>query len=330
MIGVYYLHLFVGNAFVGWLAGLLETMPGTQFWGLHAALVAVRGRAAARMPCAVRQRARRRRGAKGHDTGPATVAGLISRALANRRAAADDRTHESDRSLLESPTAPPARTRGRAPHDGLAASRRCMRADFEWLADADRHHRLGAHRRHRRRALGEGRPPGDVLVARPEELKALVGEARPARARRHAWNEAIDFGDVVFLAVPYGAMPQIGRDYGAASTGKVVLDAGNAVAVARRRDRRRGRAERHRRHLAEIPAGRAPGARVQHAGQHVLAREASRAEAAARDSRSRATTMRRCRSRPRSCATPASIRWSSASSPTRAASSAATRATARS
>ena len=43
MIGVYYLHLFVGNAFVGWLAGFLETMPGREFWGLHAALVLCSG-----------------------------------------------------------------------------------------------------------------------------------------------------------------------------------------------------------------------------------------------------------------------------------------------
>jgi POT family proton-dependent oligopeptide transporter len=43
MIGIYYLHLFVGNTFVGWLAGFLETMPGQQFWGLHAALVAAAG-----------------------------------------------------------------------------------------------------------------------------------------------------------------------------------------------------------------------------------------------------------------------------------------------
>ena len=43
MIGIYYLHLFVGNTFVGWLAGLLETMPGQAFWGLHAALVASAG-----------------------------------------------------------------------------------------------------------------------------------------------------------------------------------------------------------------------------------------------------------------------------------------------
>jgi POT family proton-dependent oligopeptide transporter len=39
MIGVYYLHLFMGNNLVGWLGGLLESMPATQFWLLHAALV---------------------------------------------------------------------------------------------------------------------------------------------------------------------------------------------------------------------------------------------------------------------------------------------------
>lgn len=43
LIGIYYLHLFVGNSFVGWLAGLLDELPGTQFWGLHAALVAGAG-----------------------------------------------------------------------------------------------------------------------------------------------------------------------------------------------------------------------------------------------------------------------------------------------
>jgi POT family proton-dependent oligopeptide transporter len=43
MIGIYYLHLFFGNSFVGWLAGLLEVMPGSRFWGLHAVLVASAG-----------------------------------------------------------------------------------------------------------------------------------------------------------------------------------------------------------------------------------------------------------------------------------------------
>ena len=43
LIGIYYLHLFIGNTFVGWLAGFLETMPGQAFWGLHAVLVALAG-----------------------------------------------------------------------------------------------------------------------------------------------------------------------------------------------------------------------------------------------------------------------------------------------
>lgn len=43
LIGVYYLHLFFGNSFVGWLAGFLDEMPGTQFWALHAVLVASAG-----------------------------------------------------------------------------------------------------------------------------------------------------------------------------------------------------------------------------------------------------------------------------------------------
>jgi POT family proton-dependent oligopeptide transporter len=43
VIGVYYLHLFVGNTFVGWLAGKLETMPGQTFWMMHALLVAAAG-----------------------------------------------------------------------------------------------------------------------------------------------------------------------------------------------------------------------------------------------------------------------------------------------
>lgn len=40
MIGIYYLHLFVGNVFTGWLAGQLEKMSGTSFWLMHAGLMA--------------------------------------------------------------------------------------------------------------------------------------------------------------------------------------------------------------------------------------------------------------------------------------------------
>ncbi len=41
MVGIYFLHLFAANNLVGWLGGLLERLPGTQFWGLHAALAAI-------------------------------------------------------------------------------------------------------------------------------------------------------------------------------------------------------------------------------------------------------------------------------------------------
>ena len=39
VLGLYFLHLFAANNLVGWLGGLLEKLPGTQFWLLHAALV---------------------------------------------------------------------------------------------------------------------------------------------------------------------------------------------------------------------------------------------------------------------------------------------------
>src|SRR5438270_2593858 len=62
----------------------------------------------------------------------------------------------------------------------------------------------------------------------PDEGKELAAKLGPL-ARAGTVAEAIAFGDVVFLAVPYGAMPEIGREYGAALKGKIVLDAGNAV-----------------------------------------------------------------------------------------------------
>lgn len=43
IVGVYYLNLFLGNLAVGWLGGLLDKMAPTQFWLLHAALVAGAG-----------------------------------------------------------------------------------------------------------------------------------------------------------------------------------------------------------------------------------------------------------------------------------------------
>jgi 8-hydroxy-5-deazaflavin:NADPH oxidoreductase len=60
----------------------------------------------------------------------------------------------------------------------------------------------------------------------PDDLKDLVARVGP-RARAGTVQQAIAFGDVVFIGVPYSAMPQISRDYAAALAGKVVLDAGN-------------------------------------------------------------------------------------------------------
>ena len=60
----------------------------------------------------------------------------------------------------------------------------------------------------------------------PDSLKPLVARVGP-RARAGTPMEAITFGEVVFLGVPYSAMPQISRDYGSALAGKIVLDAGN-------------------------------------------------------------------------------------------------------
>lgn len=62
----------------------------------------------------------------------------------------------------------------------------------------------------------------------PDKLKGLVASFGPL-ARAGTVDQAVGFGEVVFVAVPYGALPQIGRDYGAALRGKIVLDAGNAV-----------------------------------------------------------------------------------------------------
>jgi predicted dinucleotide-binding enzyme len=63
----------------------------------------------------------------------------------------------------------------------------------------------------------------------PDELKPLVARIGP-KARAGTPKEAIAFGDVVFIGVPYSAMPQIAQDYAAALAGKIVLDAGNPSA----------------------------------------------------------------------------------------------------
>jgi hypothetical protein len=62
----------------------------------------------------------------------------------------------------------------------------------------------------------------------PEELKDLVAGLGPL-AQAGTVDQAIAFGDAVLISVPYGALPQIGRDHGPALKGKIVLDTCNAV-----------------------------------------------------------------------------------------------------
>lgn len=68
----------------------------------------------------------------------------------------------------------------------------------------------------------------DVLVSsrHPEQLQELARSLAP-RGRAGTPREAAVFGDVVLVSVPYGALPQIGRDLAKELAGKIVLDTGN-------------------------------------------------------------------------------------------------------
>ena len=62
----------------------------------------------------------------------------------------------------------------------------------------------------------------------PENLKQLI-DSLGSLAQAGTVRDALIFGDAALLAVPYGAYPQIGKDYAQELAGKIVLDAGNAV-----------------------------------------------------------------------------------------------------
>jgi predicted dinucleotide-binding enzyme len=83
----------------------------------------------------------------------------------------------------------------------------------------------------------------EVLMSsrHPQELQALAHTLGP-RAHVGTPREAAQFGEVVLISVPYGALPQIGRDLKSELAGKIVLDTGNPyperdgpMAVAARR-----------------------------------------------------------------------------------------------
>ena len=98
----------------------------------------------------------------------------------------------------------------------------------------------------------------------PDELADMVAKLGPL-AHAGTVAQALAFADVILVAVPYAALPQIGSDYAAQLKGKIVLDATNAVptrdgaAIAKR-----GRRKRHWHHHAEISSRHACGAGLQY------------------------------------------------------------------
>jgi predicted dinucleotide-binding enzyme len=60
----------------------------------------------------------------------------------------------------------------------------------------------------------------------PDQLEELVAQAGD-NARAGYPADAAEFGDVVLVAVPYGAMPQVGGDFAPLMQGKIVIDCGN-------------------------------------------------------------------------------------------------------
>ena len=65
----------------------------------------------------------------------------------------------------------------------------------------------------------------------PEQLKDLVTAAGP-NARAGSVADAVAFGDVIFVVVPYSAVEQIGKDYGKALAAKpLVVDVSNPSAA---------------------------------------------------------------------------------------------------
>ena len=70
----------------------------------------------------------------------------------------------------------------------------------------------------------------DVMFSsrHPEELKEMAAKLGP-RAHVGTVEQSIAYGNVLLLAVPYSALPQIGRDNAAALAGKIVIDASNPI-----------------------------------------------------------------------------------------------------
>ncbi len=60
----------------------------------------------------------------------------------------------------------------------------------------------------------------------PDTLDRLVAESGP-NASRSSIEEALAFGEVFLISIPYGSLPVFGQQYGSQLAGKVVLETGN-------------------------------------------------------------------------------------------------------
>jgi len=108
-----------------------------------------------------------------------------------------------------------------------------------------------------------------------EVAKRVAGEVG-ARGRAGTVQEAVAFGDVVLIAVPYGALPAVQKEVGEKLKGKIVIDPNNPVPA---RDGELG-AQAKEKGAAVSTAAILPGARLVRAfnswGYQKMASEANR------------------------------------------------------
>ena len=111
---------------------------------------------------------------------------------------------------------------------------------------------------------------------RDADVAKKAAEAVGSKARSGTVEQAVAFGDVVFIAVPYGALPAIAQQVGAQLKGKVVIDPNNPVPA---RDGELG-AQAKEKGAAISTAAILPGAKLVRAfnswGYATMAREANR------------------------------------------------------
>jgi 8-hydroxy-5-deazaflavin:NADPH oxidoreductase len=60
----------------------------------------------------------------------------------------------------------------------------------------------------------------------PDNLDALVADSG-ANASRSSIEEALAFGDVIMISIPYGSLPAFGDQYGSQLSRKIVIETGN-------------------------------------------------------------------------------------------------------